>query len=114
MAWLGPQPVPFQLVSGHPQTLPGVLADTGRNPAALARLTSGLRRRGLARITPCGIGMHRVPAALLVASTAGERHTDRVDDWAGAAIRLLRAYAPRGLRRSPGRHGGSSCRSCSP
>lgn len=93
VAWLGPDPLPLHLVTGHPHVLPRILADTVRNPAALARLTTDLRRRGPARIGPDGVALHPVPAALLAARTIGE-HLGVGADWAGVALRLLRAAVP--------------------
>ena len=94
VAWLGPEPMPLRLVVDHPHALPRTLADTVRDPAAFDRLTTGLRLRGPARTTPASVALHRVPAALLMARTAGEHPGDAVDGWAGAAIRLLQAAVP--------------------
>ncbi|MBA2324928.1 MAG: tetratricopeptide repeat protein [Pseudonocardiales bacterium] len=46
-----------------------------------------LRRRGLARLTPNTIELHRVPAALLHARSAD--HHSELDGWAGIVVRLM-------------------------
>jgi hypothetical protein len=94
VAWLGPGPVPLHLVTQHPNMLPRILADVVQDPALLARLAAGLRRRGPARITPDGVALHRIPAALLVARTAEEHLGEVADGWAAVAIRLLRDAVP--------------------
>jgi hypothetical protein len=94
VAWLGCGPVPLRLITEHAHALPGGLADIAGDPAALARLTAGLRRHGATRIASDGIALHGVTAELLVARTVGGRLGDGADGWAGAAIRLLRAAVP--------------------
>jgi hypothetical protein len=93
VAWLAPEPVPLRLLPACPPE-PRALADAAQDPAALARSTDVLRRCGAVRITSGEIALHRVPAALLVARTAGERLGDTADGWAAAVIRLLQAGVP--------------------
>jgi len=93
VAWLGPEPVPLHLITEHPYELPKSLVDTARSPTVLAERITGLRRRGLARITSDSVALHRGPAARLVARTAYE-HLDGAGGWVAAAVRLLRAAVP--------------------
>jgi hypothetical protein len=65
IAWLGPEPVPLSLITGHATLLPAPLAQAATDPLALAEQTTMLRRRGMARVAPSSIELHRVPAALL-------------------------------------------------
>ena len=91
-AWLGPEPVPLTLVTGHPDQLPTVLGAAARDPLVFAEVTAVLRRRGMARMTPESMQLHRVPAALLRARTT---HQDEESGgWAVIVIRLLREAVP--------------------
>src|SRR5262249_48871891 len=65
LAWLAPEPVPLTLLTQHPQQLPEPLASTVRDPLAAAELTTTLRRRSLARVTPDTLHLHRVPPPVL-------------------------------------------------
>jgi len=90
-AWLGPEPVPLTLISGHPERLPTALAVAARDPLVFAEVTAVLRRRGMARMTPESMQVHRVPGALLRART----HQDEESGgWATIVIRLLREAVP--------------------
>ncbi len=104
VAWLGPEPVPLHLVTDHPHALPPVLADVARDPAVFDRLTTDLRRRGLARLTHESITLHRVPAALLVARTAAE-HSGRRHGRLGRRCRPAAAGGRSWLSRREGRLG---------
>ena len=86
-AWLGPEPVPQDLLAEHPDQLPPALA--GHD---LSQLTATLARRGLIRVDEQGVQLHRVPAAHLVRRTADERPGGA--GWATWAVRLLHAAVP--------------------
>jgi hypothetical protein len=94
VAWLGPEPVPLSLVTGHPDQLPPELAVAARDPLAFAEVTAVLRRRGMARITPDSMQVHRVPAALLRARTRDDKKDEDSGGWAVIVIRLLRGAVP--------------------
>jgi len=91
VAWLGPEPVPLSLVTGHPDRLPAALDVAARDPLVFAEVTAVLRRRGMARIAPDSMQLHRVPAALLRART---REDPESGGWAVIVIRLLREAVP--------------------
>ena len=87
LAWLGPEPVPQDLLTGHTGDLPPVV--TGPD---LSELVATLGRRGLAKVDGRGVQLHRVPAAQLVRRTTDERPDGA--GWATWAVRLLRAAVP--------------------
>jgi hypothetical protein len=91
VAWLGPEPVPLSLVTGHPDRLPAALDVAARDPLVFAEVTAVLRRRGMARIAPDSMQLHRVPAALLRART---REDPESGGWAVIVIRLLCEAVP--------------------
>src|SRR4051812_41125172 len=70
-AWCGPEPVPLTLFTEHPDALPDLLQPIAIDPLVLARCTAILRRRGMAIVSPHGIQLHRIPAALLRARSHG-------------------------------------------
>lgn len=82
LAWCAPEPVPLDLLTEEPDHLPDRLATAVADPLALARCTGLLHRRGVATVTPHGLTLHRVPAALLRART-------RDDGWAACVVLLL-------------------------
>ena len=86
IAWLGSEPVPMALFSGHPDHLPAPLATRTRAVAAI------LADRGLARADDENVQLHRVPAAHLVRRSADDRPDGA--GWAVWAVRLLRAAVP--------------------
>jgi hypothetical protein len=90
VAWLGPEPVPLTLFTGHPDRLPPTLAEAVRDPLVFADRTGVLRRRGMARITPDSIQLHRLTAALL------RVRSDEAGDggWAALVVRFLRSAVP--------------------
>jgi hypothetical protein len=92
VAWLAPEPVPLTVLTGRPDRLPEPLAAAAGDPLGVAALTSVLRRRGVARISPDGVQLHRVPAALLRERT--ERDTLDGAGWPATVVRLLRGAAP--------------------
>ncbi len=90
-AWLGPEPIPLSLVTGYSDRLPAALGAAARDPLMFAELTAVLRRRGMARITPDSMQVHRLAAALLRACVCEDEESG---DWAVIAVRLLRAAVP--------------------
>jgi len=90
-AWLGPEPVPLSLITGHPDQLPAALGAAARDPLVFTEVTGALRRRGMARMTPDSMQLHRLAAALLRART---REDEDSGGWATIAVRLLRAAVP--------------------
>jgi hypothetical protein len=86
-AWLGPEPVPLSLLTGHPDQLPAALGAAARDPLAFAEVTAVLQRRAMARMTPESMQVHRVPAPLLRPRT---REDDEIEGWAVIVIRSLR------------------------
>ena len=100
VAWCGPEPVPLTLLTDHPDALPDRLRPIGTDPLVLARCTGILHRRGMATVSPHGIQLHRVPAALLRARTQGSEVT-AADGWAATVVRLLDNTAPGNVRIDP-------------
>jgi hypothetical protein len=91
VAWLGPDPVPLDVLTGHPHVLPAAVP--GRSPTLTDRIV-GLHRHGVVRVTTAGVQLPRRPAALLVARARPEEGADDSGTWAGAVVRLLRAAVP--------------------
>ena len=89
VAWLAPEPVPLTLVTEHSDVLPAALAEAAVDPLVFGETTALLRRRGLARVTPTNIELHRVPAALLRARVA-----DEASLWAAIVVRVLHDGMP--------------------
>jgi tetratricopeptide (TPR) repeat protein len=92
LAWLAPEPVPRTLLTAAPFVLPQPLAAAAGDPLRMAELTALLRRRGVARVNPESLLLHRVPAGLLRERTAHDLAEH--DGWAAVAVRLLQAAAP--------------------
>ncbi len=92
VAWLAPEPVPLTLLSNAPQQLPQPLATVAADSLTLADCLTQLRSRGVARLTPDTIQLHRVPAALLQARTHNDQPAP--GGWPTIAVRLLVASAP--------------------
>jgi hypothetical protein len=86
VAWLGPEPVPLELLIGHPDHLPAGLAPVAHDPLVRASCTALLRRSGIATITADSVHLHRVPAAVLRSRTSAT--------WNDVALALLHAAAP--------------------
>jgi hypothetical protein len=87
VAWLGSEPVPTALLTGHADHLPAAL--TTSDPAQVAAI---LADRGLAPADGDSVQLHRVPAAYLVRRSADDRPDGA--GWAVWAVRLLRAAVP--------------------
>jgi len=100
VAWCGPEPVPLTLLTDHPDPLPNRLRPLATDPLLLARCTTMLHRRGMATISPHGIQLHRVPAALLRARSQASEGTASAL-WAATVVRLLEKAAPSNLRTDP-------------
>jgi tetratricopeptide (TPR) repeat protein len=100
VAWFGPEPVPLNLTE-HPDPLPDRLRPLATDPLVLARCTAILHRRGMATVSPHGLQVHRIPAALLRArSQAAE--VPAASGWAAIVVRLLDQNAPGNVRTDPG------------
>jgi tetratricopeptide (TPR) repeat protein len=100
VAWCGPEPVPLTMLTDHPDALPASLRPIATDPLVLARCTAILRRRGMATVSPHGIQLHRVPAALLRARSRGSDGTAAAG-WAAMVVRLLDRTAPGKVRTDP-------------
>ena len=101
VAWCGPEPVPLSLLTDHPDALPDQLRPIATDPLVLARCTAILHRRGMATVSPHGIQLHRIPAALLRARSQGSEVTAAAG-WAATVVRLLDETAPGNVRTDPG------------
>ncbi|WP_448622198.1 FxSxx-COOH system tetratricopeptide repeat protein [Geodermatophilus sp. URMC 65] len=101
VAWCGPEPVPLGLFTDHPDPLPERLRPIATDPLVLARCTAILRRRGMATVSPHGIQLHRVPAALLRARSDASEVTAAAG-WAATVVRLLDQIVPADVRTDPG------------
>jgi len=92
IAWLAPEPVPLTLITDHPDPLPEPLNHCASDPLQVAACVALLRRRGMARITPGSIQLHRVPAALQREHTADQPLA--TGSWAETVVRFLRTAVP--------------------
>jgi tetratricopeptide (TPR) repeat protein len=73
-AFLAPEPVPLDLFTTHPETLPEPLASAAADPAAFESTVGQILRRSLARRDPDGLTLHRLLAATIRRTmTANER-----------------------------------------
>ena len=100
-AWCGPEPVPLTLLTDHPDALPDQLQPIAADPLVLARCTAILQRRGMAVVSPHGIQLHRIPAALLRGCSHRADGTVAAG-WAATVVRLLDQTAPGNVRTDPG------------
>ena len=101
VAWCGPEPIPLNLLTDHPHALPDRLQSIATDPLMLARCTAILHRRGMATVSPNGIQLHRIPAALLRARSQ-ESDATTAASWAATVVRLLSETAPADVRTDPG------------
>jgi Domain of unknown function (DUF4062)/NB-ARC domain len=85
VAWWVAEPVPLSLFTDHPCVLPNELRKIATDPLGMARCTGIINRRGMATISPQGMQLHRVPAALLRART--NRTGPAQSDWSPTAVR---------------------------
>jgi len=86
-AQLAPEPIPLILFTSQADRLPDPLAATARDPLAFANLTRLLRQRGLARMKPGSLQLHRLLQAIL-------RSQPTPHDLPTLTIQLLRAAVP--------------------
>ena len=100
VAWCGPEPVPLALLTDHPDALPEKLRPVATDPLVHARCTAILHRRGMATVSPHGIQLHRIPAALLRARSHGSEVTAAAG-WAATVVRLLDRTAPGKVQSDP-------------
>ena len=100
VAWCGPAPVPLTLLTDHPDALPDHQQPIATDPLVFARCTTILHRRGMATVSPGGIQLHRIPAALLRARSQGSTGTAD-GGWAATVVRLLDRTAPGRVRSDP-------------
>jgi tetratricopeptide (TPR) repeat protein len=101
VAWCGPEQVPLGLLTGHPDALPERLRPIATDPLVLARCTTILHRRGMATVSPHGLQLHRIPAALLRARSQRPDGAPAAG-WAATVVRLLDQTAPGNVRIDPG------------
>jgi hypothetical protein len=101
VAWCAPEPVPLSLLTEHPAALPERLRPLATDTLVLARCTGVVHRRGMATVSPHGIQLHRVPAALLRARSQAS-DVSAAAGWAAMVIRLLEEAAPGNARNDPG------------
>ena len=101
VAWCGAEPVALGLLTEHPDPLPERLRPIATDPLVLARCTAILQRRGMATVSPHGLQLHRVPAALLRARSQASEATAGAG-WAATVVRLLDQTAPGNVRTDPG------------
>jgi len=87
-AYLAPEPIPLPWFTTHPVCLPEPLAAAAEDRVVFAKLVGLLGRRGLARVEPATVQLHRVLAAIL------RTPADQQRDLSTRAVRLLRAAAP--------------------
>ena len=100
VAWCGPEPVPLSLLNDHPDPLPERLQPIATDPLVLARCIAILHRRGMATVSPHGIQLHRIPAALLRAHSQGPDGVPAAG-WAATVVKLLDQTAPGNIRNDP-------------
>jgi tetratricopeptide (TPR) repeat protein len=101
VAWCGPEPVPLSLLTDHPDPLPERLRPVATDPLVLTHCTTILQRRGMATVSPHGIHLHRIPAALLRARSQASEGAAAAG-WAATVVRLLDQTAPGDVRIDPG------------
>jgi tetratricopeptide (TPR) repeat protein len=101
VAWCGSDPVPLTLLTEHRDALPETLRPIATDPLVMARCTAILHRRGMATVSPQGIQLHRIPAALLRARNHGSDVTGAAG-WAAAVVGLLNETAPGKVRNDAG------------
>ena len=100
LAWFAPEPVPLSVITEHIEVLPDLMRPIATDPLVLARCTAILHRRGMVTVSPHGIHLHRIPAALLRART---EIADAVmaEVCAATVVRLLDRTAPTSMRIDP-------------
>jgi tetratricopeptide (TPR) repeat protein len=89
-AFLGSGDLPRVLLTEHPEVLPEQLAVALRDQVAFQQALGAIRRYSLATVTTEMINVHRLVQAVV-------RHQldhDQAQEWAAAALRLVRAALP--------------------
>jgi tetratricopeptide (TPR) repeat protein len=89
-AFVAPDDLPQSLLVDHADELPQPLADTIRDPLALADTVAALRRFSLLRVIGDGLHVHRLMQVVVRAALGTEAEAT----WAAAAIRLLQVGFP--------------------
>ena len=113
VAWCGAEPVWLGLFAEHPDLLPERLRPLATDPLVVARCTAILHRRGMATVSPHGLQVHRVPAALLRARSQASEVPGRPGGrrrWSGCSRRPRPATFD--TIRARGRCGNGCCRMC--
>ncbi|MGH4009661.1 MAG: FxSxx-COOH system tetratricopeptide repeat protein [Pseudonocardiaceae bacterium] len=87
-AYLAPEPIPLTLFTTHPAQMPTSFATAAADPLAFAELTRLLRQRGLARVEPATLQLHRLLAAILRTQPHQQPNLPIL------AVRLLRVAVP--------------------
>ena len=100
VAWCGPEPVPLLCSPTTPTPSP---SGCGRSPPTrwCWRAARDPAPAGMATVSPHGIQLHRIPAALLRARSQGSEVTAAAG-WATTVVRLLDQTAPGNVRTDPG------------
>jgi Tetratricopeptide repeat/Domain of unknown function (DUF4062)/NB-ARC domain len=89
-AHLAPEPIPFTLLTTHPEVLPEPLAAAVADPLTFAQLTHHLRQHALAWVDTDSLQVHR-----LVQTLARSYATSpNIPDWPRITLRLLGESAP--------------------
>jgi tetratricopeptide (TPR) repeat protein len=102
VAWCSSEPVPLRLLTEHPDTLPQKLQPIATDPLVLARTTGILHRRGMVTVSPHGIQLHRIPAALLRARCGRGSDGAASAHWVASVVALLDRTAPGNERADSG------------
>jgi tetratricopeptide (TPR) repeat protein len=90
-AQLAPEPIPFTLLTAHPDRLPQPLVEAAGDPVIFFEMTGLLRRRALARLDPESLQVHRLVQAILRDRPIS---VPTNDDMTTIARHLLRDVAP--------------------
>ena len=101
VAWCGAEPIVVSVFTDHPDLLSARLRPIATDPLVLARCTAILQRRGMATVSPHGVQLHRVPAALLRVRSQ-ELEATVGAGWAATVVRLLDRALPGNVRNDPG------------
>jgi tetratricopeptide (TPR) repeat protein len=89
-AFLAPDDIPRELPGEHAEVLPDELAGVVGDVLAYNRLLGAVSRYSLATVTPTSLGVHRLVQAVLRARLGA----DHEQEWAAAAVALLRSSFP--------------------
>src|SRR5215470_5174510 len=89
-AHLAREPIPFTLLTTHPEVLPEPLAAAVADPLTFAQLTYHLRQHALALLDTDSLQVHRLVQTLARTYTTSPNNPD----WPSIALRLLGESAP--------------------